>query len=203
MKKMLIPTFLSTALILLFSCDPDSNPPEISYPKSFELSGYSIDETQYRVVTENGFATLLDNSPLASLYTAGLTETLDSYLPDSDLCGVVLLSDTEATLHACNGESVAATYSISGDDLVFTFTEAGGGQIGLSKTSDFSTLKICNTAIYNSYYDEVLDQVEYILDFRLCSDDLNSLFNDVRAEQNLMAGDTVVVSYVNFLFPEE
>lgn len=200
---MLIPTLLSTALILLFSCDPESNPPEITYPKSFELSGYSIDETQYRVVTENGFATLPDNSPLASFYTAGLTEELDSYLPEFDLCRVVLLSETEATLHACSGESVAATYSISGDDLVFTFTEAGGGQVGLSKTSDFSTLKICNTAIYNSYYDDFFDRVEYVLDFRLCTGDLNTLLNDVRAEQNLMAGDTVVVSYVNFLFPEE
>lgn len=203
MKKMRTPILFPVMLVLLCSCDPENNSPEITYPKTFELSGYSIDETHYRVATANGFATFPDNSPFAALYIAGMTEFLDSFLPESDLCGVVLLSETEATLQGCDGgDSVAATYTVSGDDLVFTFTEAGGGQITLSKTTDFSTLKVCNTAIYNSYYDDFFDRVEYLLDFRECGGDLNTLLNTVRTEQDLMAGDTVVVSSVNFLFPE-
>jgi len=57
--------------------------------------------------------------------------------------------------------------------------------------------------IFNSYYDDFFNRVEYVFELRECSnDDLNTLLNNFRAEQNLMAGDTVVVSYVNFLFPE-
>jgi len=205
MEKMRAPILLPAILVLLCSCDPENNSPEITYPKSFELSGYSIDETHYRVATANGFATLPDNNPFAPVYVAGLTETLDSYLPELDICRIVLVSETEATLHGCQTSgSIVATYSISGDDLVFTSTEAGGGQISFTKTGDFSTLKACNTVIANSYYDANLDLVEYALELRLCSgDDLNTLLNNFRAEWDLMAGDTVVVSYVNFLFPEE
>lgn len=200
---MCFPVCLSAALLLLCSCDPDNNPPEITYPKSFELSGYDIGETHYRVATANSFVAFPENGPFAALYIAGLTETLDSYLPELELCSIVLLSETEATLHGCDGgDSVAATYTVSGDDLVFTSTEPGGGQFSISKTGDFSSLKICNTFIYNSYYDDFFDRVEYVSDFRECGSDLNTLLNTVRTEQDLMAGDTVVVSTVNFLFPE-
>jgi len=72
MKKMRTPTLCSAILVLLCSCDPENNAPEITYPKSFELSGYDIDETHYRVVTANGFATLPDNGPFAALYIAGI-----------------------------------------------------------------------------------------------------------------------------------
>lgn len=204
MKKMRTPILLPVMLVLLCSCDPENNSPEITYPKSFELSGYEIGETHYRVATASGFVTLPDNGPFAALYMAGLTETLDSYLPELALCSIVLLSETEATLHACNGGgSVAATYTVSADELVFTSTEPGGGQFSISKTGDFSALEICNTFIFNSYYDDFFDRVEYVFELRECSGgDLNTLLNTVRTEQDLMAGDTVVVSSVNFLFPE-
>jgi len=92
-------------------------------------------------------------APLQLCTLLGLTETLDSYLPELELCSIVLLSETEATLHGCNGgESVTATYSISGDDIVFTSTEAGGGQIAFTKTGDFSSLKICNKEHRNNKF---------------------------------------------------
>lgn len=201
MKKQMSLFIAMITLWLGLGCNNNNESTTVTYPRTFVISGAELGQVHYRVVTATGFE-ILSGHPNASGIEDGIREELDDYVADPEVNEIELLTETTGMLYTPAGDAAPVNVEISGNEVTITLTDGSGFSITYEKTDDFDEMRFCNIAHAHTYFDDFFNSVQYSpLDFELCyTDNLETVFSDYAANEDLVEGDTAIVAFVNVVY---